>query len=165
MWSKRSSIKLQTSGLYVIIDIHHANVSGEIRVIFSTSLCPLKFLWSSTSLWKTNTLWHSWQVHTAFRSSGCMYMYLSSQDRIALLIYGLINYLDSFCSNIFHLLRWKKKLLLSLSHMPMLYFLFLINFIWCRHSYYYWQKELRYWIIKTKQEKLLTQLTEPLTKT
>jgi hypothetical protein len=62
-----------------------------------------------------------------------------------LLIYGLINYLDSFCSNIFHLLRWKKRLLLSLRYMPILYFLFLGNFICCRHSYYSWQKELKYW--------------------
>jgi hypothetical protein len=37
------------------------------------------------------------------RQDACVY--ISSQDRIALLIYGLINYLDSFCSNIFHLLR------------------------------------------------------------
>src|SRR5215212_9453793 len=55
-------------------------------------------------------------------------IYLSSQDRIALLIYGLINYLDSFCSNIFHLLGRKKKLLLTLSHMPMLYFSLLGKF-------------------------------------
>jgi hypothetical protein len=30
-------------------------------------------------------------------------MYLSPQDAIAVLIYELINYVHSFCSNIFHL--------------------------------------------------------------
>jgi hypothetical protein len=35
------------------------------------------------------------------RQGACIY--ISPQHRIALLIYGLINYLDSFCSIIFHL--------------------------------------------------------------
>jgi hypothetical protein len=39
------------------------------------------------------------------RQGACI---ISSQVRIALLIYGLINYVDSFCSNIFHLLGGKK---------------------------------------------------------
>lgn len=51
----------------------YANVSvGETIITFSINLCPAESLWSSTSLWKTNFILHSWQIQIAFRSSGCM---------------------------------------------------------------------------------------------
>ena len=53
----------------------YANFSaGEIIITCSISLCPVDSLWSSVSLWKKNVILHSWQVHIAFRSSGCMYV-------------------------------------------------------------------------------------------
>jgi hypothetical protein len=54
---------------------YYAKVSsGETNIIFSISLCPVESLCSSTSLWKRNFILHSWQIHIAFRSSGCMYI-------------------------------------------------------------------------------------------
>ena len=54
---------------------NHANVSAEgtiVNITFSVSLCPVELLWSSISLWKINFILHSWQIHIAFRSSGCI---------------------------------------------------------------------------------------------
>jgi hypothetical protein len=66
-------------------------------------LCPVESLWSSISLWKKNFILHSWQIHIAFRSYGCMYVsnlpLHPLQDAVVVLIYELINYIHSFCSN------------------------------------------------------------------
>ena len=57
------------------ISCDHTNVSADgaiVSITFSVSLCPVESLWSSISLWKTNFILHSWQIHIAFRSSGCI---------------------------------------------------------------------------------------------
>lgn len=81
----------------------HANVPArEIIITCSISLCPVESVWSSTSLWKKNFILHSWQIHIAFKSYGCMYvsnLLQLVQDAIVLLIYELINFIHSFCSN------------------------------------------------------------------
>jgi hypothetical protein len=54
----------------------YLNVSAEgtiVNITFSVSLCPVELLWSSISLWKINFILHSWQIHIAFRSSGCIF--------------------------------------------------------------------------------------------
>lgn len=54
---------------------YYVNVSAEgtiVNITFSVSLCPVELLWSSISLWKINFILHSWQIHIAFRSSGCI---------------------------------------------------------------------------------------------
>jgi len=55
-----------------VLQHYYAKVSGEIINTFSIILWPLKLSWSSTSLWKTNTVLHSRHIHTAFKSSGCI---------------------------------------------------------------------------------------------
>ena len=67
---------------------NHANVSAEgtiVNITFSVSLCPVELLWSSISLWKINFILHSWQIHIAFRSSGCIFW--SHQRWIVKLLY------------------------------------------------------------------------------
>jgi hypothetical protein len=54
--------------------VYYVKVSAnEIIALFSISLRPVKLLWSAVSLWNTNFILHSWQIHIAFRSSGCIY--------------------------------------------------------------------------------------------
>jgi hypothetical protein len=55
-----------------VLQHYYAKVSGEIINTFSITLWPLKLSWSSTSLWKTNTVLHSRHIHIAFKSSGCI---------------------------------------------------------------------------------------------
>ena len=67
--------------------------ASETNVLFSINLWPLEPLWSAVSLWKTNFILHSWQIHIAFKSSGCM-----GNIHLGYRIYWLTNHLHSYSS-------------------------------------------------------------------
>lgn len=68
----------------------------ETIILFSMTLCPVESLWSVVSLWKRNFILHSWQIHIAFRSSGCI-IWSHRRFVVNYCIYKIIKYLNGLC--------------------------------------------------------------------